>query len=326
VGHSTYTSASEDILRSRNASRRVTGQSFAYSAAIDSGTEHAQIHALMSPKRADGTPVVRESRDSAAHPNSVPIAVFMDITGSMGQEPKTFQQQLPNLMRLLTQNGYVTDPHVLFGAVADTSDRAVLQVGQFEASLEVDDDLERTWLAGGGAGSAHDCEAYQLVHYFALHHFRTDAWDRRQRKGYLFTVGDERYGDTVYPRHVREVMGGNLSSEVATRDVVAALQQRWHVFHLHAQQGSYRNIAFVIGGWRELLGEDHVVLLDQSRHVAEVIALVVGLVEGNVDMAAARVHLSQLGADADAVTLIAEALGRVAERGIRLRDEAAAEA
>ena len=322
MGYSSYTHQTDHVLRSRNATRGVTGQSFAYTAAIDNGTAPQQIHPLMSPRQADGTAVTRESRDSDAHPASVPIAVFMDITGSMKEEPKTFQQQLPNLMRLLTQNGYLADPQVLFGAVADTSDRAVLQVGQFESSVEIDDDLERTWLAGGGAGSASHCEAYQLVHYFALHHFRSDAWDRRQKKGYLFTVGDERYGDAVHPRHVREVTGDVIPSEVATRRVVAALKERWHVFHVHAQQGSYRDNQFVIGGWRELLGEDHVILLDQSRHVAEVIALVVGLVEGTVDMAAARVHLEQLGADADAVARIAEALGRVAARGIRIRAEA----
>src|SRR5690606_17085408 len=96
---------------------------------------------------------VRESRDSADHPEALAIAVLFDVTGSMGNVPRTLQTKLPDLLGLLLRKGYVEHPHILFGAIGDaTCDRAPLQIGQFEADNRMDDDLERILLEGGGGG------------------------------------------------------------------------------------------------------------------------------------------------------------------------------
>ncbi len=60
---------------------------------------------------------IRESRDSAEHPESLPVMVFFDVTGSMGTIPRVFQDKLVKLMTLLTTTGGLTDPQLLFGGV-----------------------------------------------------------------------------------------------------------------------------------------------------------------------------------------------------------------
>ncbi|MGW2196439.1 hypothetical protein ACWCSH_29415, partial [Streptosporangium sp. NPDC001682] len=45
--------------------------------------------------------VLRESRDSAEHPDSLAVAVLFDVTGSMGGVPRTLQTKLPDLLVLL---------------------------------------------------------------------------------------------------------------------------------------------------------------------------------------------------------------------------------
>ena len=59
-------------------------------------------------------------------------------------------------------------------AIGDAvSDRAPLQVGQFESGLEMDMWLTRIWLEGRGGDLP---ESYTLAHWFGAHHTATDAW------------------------------------------------------------------------------------------------------------------------------------------------------
>src|SRR5512145_1408591 len=157
------------------------------------------IDPLMNPYRVS----IREARDSEHHPRSVPVIVAFDVTASMGHIPTRFaKESLGRLMSQLVEHGWVTDPQILFGAVGDAvSDRAPLQVGQFESGLEMDLWLTRIWLESGGGDLA---ESYLLVHWFAAHHTATDAWDKRRKKGYLFTIGDAP-NKSLTPHHVRRV-------------------------------------------------------------------------------------------------------------------------
>jgi hypothetical protein len=322
MGHSSYTIdthvnyshavSDRALLRSRSGTAALT----AHTIDIQEGRAARGVHAKMNPRQA-----TRESRDSAAHPNSTPVAVFFDVTGSMKTIPALFLKRLPSLLQMLALRGYVPDPQVLFGAVGDAvSDDGPVQVGQFESSTEMDADLERVWLEGGGGGGRK--ESYELAHYFVARHVATDAWEKRRRKGYLFTIGDEGFYGEIPARIAREVFGDDNAETLRTSAVVKELQERWHVFHLVAEQGSYRHDAEIRKQWTDLLGEDHVISLEDSAKVAEMIGLAVGLTEGTVQAATARADLAQLGlTEADADQLIA-ALAKVADRGIRIREEA----
>ncbi|HME66727.1 MAG TPA: hypothetical protein VKG61_17700, partial [Streptosporangiaceae bacterium] len=152
---------STDVYDAAARFRAATGASaFAYS---DSGA--ARVHDTLDPH---GVPV-RESRDSAEHPQSLAIAVLFDVTGSMRDVPRTLQAKLPQLLGLLLRKGYVTDPQIMFGAIGDaTCDHAPLQIGQFESDNRMDGDLGRILLEGGGGGQK--TESYELALYFMARH------------------------------------------------------------------------------------------------------------------------------------------------------------
>jgi hypothetical protein len=104
---------STDVYDAAARFRAATGASaFAYS---DSGA--ARVHDTLDPL---GVPV-RESRDSAEHPQSLAIAVLFDVTGSLRDVPRTLQAKLPQLLGLLLRKGYVTDPQIMFGAIGDAT-------------------------------------------------------------------------------------------------------------------------------------------------------------------------------------------------------------
>ena len=86
-----------------------------------------QVHPLMDPHGVK----FRESRDSADHPNSLPIIFALDVTGSMGKIPEMLaKQELPHFMEGLMSAG-VPDPQIMFVAFGDAfCDNGPLQVGQ----------------------------------------------------------------------------------------------------------------------------------------------------------------------------------------------------
>src|SRR6266536_4548759 len=167
---------STDVYTAAARFRAATGASaFAYS---DGGAR--RVHPALDPHGVD----IRESRDSAEHPQSLAIAVLFDVTGSMGSVPRTLQAKLPQLLGLLLRKGYAKDPQILFGGIGDaTCDRAPLQIGQFESDNRMDDDLSRILLEGGGGGQK--TESYELAMYFMARHTSIDCLEKRGKRGYL---------------------------------------------------------------------------------------------------------------------------------------------
>lgn len=307
---------SDDAYRDKNAVRssRVAsgGAAFAYTDDVIKGVAPKAVHAAMAPTKAASVrspfvgQVMRESRDSDAHPTSLAIGVFFDETGSMGGIPVTLEKKLAGLMALLTQKGYVAHPQILFGAIGDAnSDKVPLQVGEFESGAEMDDDLDKIYLEGNGGGQ--NKETYELAHYFFLKHTSIDCYEKRGVKGYFFTMGDEAPYDYVRKAHVKDLIGDTLEADLLTADVIKQLEERYHVFHIIVEQGSYPHNTVIEGTWTKLLGE-RVLKLEDADNVAELIALTIGLTEGTIDIDAGVSHLKDIGVDAKGIKAVTSAL------------------
>ncbi len=297
-----YSYWSDDAFQTRQDSRRSTGQTaFTYDAYVRA-TGQARVHSQMDPFGA-----TRESRDSAGHPDSLAIGVMFDVTGSMGSVPRVLQAKLGNLMRVLVEKGYVAHPQVLFGAIGDAHcDMVPLQVGQFESGLEMDDDLGKIYLEGGGGGQVY--ESYELAMYFFALHTSIDCFEKRGRKGYLFTIGDEKPYAAVQSEHVLHHIGDRMPSNLPTKRLVRELQKRYHTFHIIPTNTAHGRSSDVQGCWRALLGE-RVLLLEDEAAVCETIALAIGLSEGTaIDLANGVDDLVRAGHDRGAAVAAAKAL------------------
>ena len=279
---------STDVWSAAASYRAASGTSaFAYS---DSGARTA--HPALDPKGVTH----RESRDSAEHPRSTPIAVLFDVTGSMGGVPRVLQTKLPQLLGLLTRKGYATDPHIMFGAVGDaTCDRVPLQTGQFESDNRMDDDLARIVLEGGGGGQKR--ESYELAMYFMARHTDLDAVRRRGRRGYLFLIGDEMPYPRVNPREVRKFIGDDLREPIGTEALIAELQRTFDVYFIIPAAAGWGGDREILARWRALLGQN-VIELDDLDAVCETIALTVGLGEDSIDLDAGLADLTAVGSTA----------------------------
>ena len=128
----------------------------------------------------------REARDSEAHPNSTPIIIGVDVTGSMGYlSTQIIKESLNEFMQKMYSTDIIRDPQLLFAAIGDAkSDSAPLQVTQFESDIRIADQLLDLWLEGQGGDIPED---YELVWYFASKHTDIDCYNKRKEKGFRYT-------------------------------------------------------------------------------------------------------------------------------------------
>jgi hypothetical protein len=246
------------------------------------------------------------------HPNSVAIGVVFDVTGSMGGVPVELQKKLPQLMGLLLRKGYVQDPQILFGAVGDVfSDRVPLQIGQFESGIEMDDDLGRLYLEGGGGGSFE--ESYDEALYFFARHTSIDCFEKRGKKGYLFVIGDEMPYAKTGVAEIEKVIGDDLPRALSIEEVVREAREKYHVFFVIPHGTSHGTDPKLRKRWESLLGKENVIMLPNADGVCEAIGLAIGLIEGTANADALDDDLVDAGASSSTAHAVAAALGPLAK-------------
>jgi hypothetical protein len=243
------------------------------------GYETKAVHEIFTSKKLDiamdpAGAQLRESCDSEEHPNSVAIGLSLDLTGSMGSIPHHMVKEgLPHIMGTIIQRG-IADPQLLFMGIGDHEcDRAPLQVGQFESNDELLDKwLTDIYIEGGGGGN--NGESYMLAWYFAARHTSIDCWNKRKQKGFLFTIGDEPVLKELPAAAQKKIMEHGQFSDVSSAVLLEEAQVTYHVYHLHVKQGSHGRSEDVMGGWKQLLG-DNLIIVDDTEDIPKVIADIV---------------------------------------------------
>ena len=151
-------------------------------------------------------------------------------------------------------------------------------------------------------------ETYELAMYFMARHTSADCYEKRGKKGYLFTIGDEKPYPFVQKKHVRKLIGDRLEADLPIETVISAVQQRYEHFHIIPTSTYHGKDPQIQARWQELLGE-RVLLLDDEAAVCETIALAIGLCEGTIgDLYRASADLRDVGYDTAAVDSASVAL------------------
>lgn len=172
---------------------------------------------------------MRESRDSDEHPHSTPIAIGLDVTGSMGYLPEQIiKEGLNELMKKLYASSTIRDPQLMFAAVGDVDDRAPLQVTQFESDIRIAEQLLELWLEKGGGDYPED---YSLFWYFLAKHTDTDSMKKRNRKGYAFTIGDAPNHQTLRAADIKKIFNDETKS-LSLQETVDLCEKSYNLFHI----------------------------------------------------------------------------------------------
>lgn len=236
--------------------------------ALSTNTREKKMDSLMNPMN-----VVRECRDNADHPNSVPLLLVLDGTGSMRSVPQDFiRDGLPTMMKTLYDAG-LQDVAVCFSCVGDhVYDRFPFQVGQFEADdQKLDQWLISTCIESGGG--SNEGESYGLAWAFAINQIQSDAWEKRRQKGIIITIGDEPNLKSYPSGKLNHILGGQQNDE-SDKSLLLKVQEKWEVFHIdlnHRNASENRDSAQY---WINMLGQRAITDLrnyqDIPKRVAEI--------------------------------------------------------
>ena len=211
---------------------------------------------------------VRESRDSETHPQSFPVIIALDVTGSMLRIPEYLVKEgLPNIVSSIIQKGF-NDPQIMFIAIGDHEcDAYPLQISQFESGdKELDYWLMNTYLEAGGGGNLG--ESYLLAWHFAAHHTETDSFIKRGKKGLLITIGDEPCLQNIPGSALKNIFGeGQYSRNNSASELYQKASEKWNCFHIHVMETNSGSRQFVMDGWKQMIG-DNLIIVDRHNKIS----------------------------------------------------------
>jgi len=234
----------------------------------------------------------RESRDSDEHPNSIPIIIGLDVTGSMGTVPHhLIKNGLPNMISNLIKNN-IQDSQILFMGIGDhKTDSAPLQISQFESS----DDLLDKWLTSiyiEGRGGRNGGESYMLAWYFASQYTSIDSYEKRNKKGYLFTIGDEPVFNSISKSNLKLIFKDkfkninqsltfdniwennidNKNDKFLTIDLLNEAKKLYNIYHIHVKQTKNGKIESTIEKWKNLIGNNNLLIAEKREDIPNIIS------------------------------------------------------
>jgi len=216
---------------------------------------------------------IRESVDSADNPNSTPVIIGLDVTGSMSPVLDVMARKgLKTICEEIYERKPIQDPHICVLGIGDVEcDEAPFQATQFEADIRIFEQLEKIWLESGGGGNSF--ESYILAWYFAKYRTKTDSFSKRGKKGFIFTIGDEQVTPKISANHFKEHLNDGDMRSYSAQELFDLVFPEWHVFHVIVKQGSHASRAFdaVLQSWQDVIGSQRVVPLDDHTKIGEVI-------------------------------------------------------
>lgn len=207
--------------------------------------------------------IMRECRDSDEHPNTLPVILALDVTGSMGSSAVAVAKQLGKIMESIYSDKTVSDVEFCMMAIGDLAyDASPIQMGQFESDIRIAEQLDAIYFEGHGGGNNY--ESYTAAWYMGLNHCDLDC-QKRGRKGIIITLGDE-LPNPYLPKSGRSsglafVTGDKLQGDVETTELLPQVREKFDVYHISVNDRNssyeYNNrTGKVDTQWRELLGEN----------------------------------------------------------------------
>lgn len=193
----------------------------------DYSTQDMFVSRAVAPEL-DPKNVMRECVDSEEHPNTIPVIIGLDVTGSMGAAGVEVAKSISKIIEDLYTK--YTDIEFMIMGIGDLSyDRGPIQISQFESDIRIADQLDKVWFERGGGGNSF--ESYTAAWYMGLYHTKLDCWNRG-KKGIIITTGDEPMNPYLPVRPLANVTGDSLEVDIDTKELYNAVTEKYDIFHI----------------------------------------------------------------------------------------------
>ena len=223
---------------------------------------------------------IRESCDSVEHPESIPVIIALDVTGSMHSVVHSCIEQLNKFITTAYDKKVIKDMHLMFMGIGDTAfDDAPVQMTQFESDIRIAEQLAKIYIESGGGGNNH--ESYIAAWYAAAKMTKTDSFIKRGVKGFLFTIGDEEITPKLTREHIQKFINDSEETSYTADELYQLVTKYYNVFHIVVEEGSHARSCLdkVVNSWKTVIGQ-HLVMLPNVNDLSEAIISTLQLANG----------------------------------------------
>jgi hypothetical protein len=227
--------------------------------------------------------VVRECCDSKEHPNTFPVILALDVTGSMGQTAVEIAKRLNEIMTKLY--GQIKDVEFMIMGIGDLAyDNYPIQASQFESDIRIAEQLDKIYFEFGGGGNSY--ESYTAAWYFGVHHTELDCW-KRNKNGVIITIGDEQLNPHLpilsWRSGLAAVTGDTLQADVETKDLYPEAAKKFDIYHINVNHRGGYDQRGITESFLEYLDEDHFRTIDRVDDIAdEIVKIVVAASDNDI--------------------------------------------
>lgn len=227
-------------------------------------------------KDLDPMNVMRECLDTEEHPNTVPVILALDVTGSMGSAAMEVSKKLGMIMESIYESGNTPDVEFCIMAIGDLyCDDAPIQISQFESDVRIAEHLDKVYFEGGGGGNSY--ESYTAAWYMGLNHCKLDCW-KRGEKGIIITMGDEKINPYLQKSKLKNTVGDSVQADVETKYLYEEASEMFDIHHISVDDDDtcyerYNREGAIDKSWKPILGEKyHVSTIDGLQNmISEII-------------------------------------------------------
>ena len=225
--------------------------------------------------------IMRECCDNDEHPNTVPVVLGLDVTGSMGDAAVEIAKKLNVIMTKLYEK--VTDVEFMIMGIGDLSyDDCPIQISQFESDIRIAEQLDKLYFEFGGGGNGF--ESYTVAWYMGSRHTKLDCLSRG-KKGIIITIGDEQLNPYLPLRGrycgLEDATGDKLQADIETKDLYEETSKKFNIYHLDVQHGRRWDEDEIETSFKKYLKDDHFRRVSMDSIANEIVDIVVSEVENN---------------------------------------------
>ena len=175
--------------------------------------------------------VIRECVNSKEHPNTLPVILALDVTGSMGTACKRTAEALGPIVLNLMEKHKERDIEFMIMGIGDVEcDSCPIQASQFESDVRISKAIDKIYMEHGGGGNRY--ESYSAAWYFGLNQTKLDCYDKQGRKGIIITMGDEPLNPYLERTGLNEATGKSEQARVDTKDLYASAKDKFDIYHI----------------------------------------------------------------------------------------------
>ena len=171
---------------------------------------------------------IRECVNSDEHPNTIPVILALDVTGSMGNSCKECAEALGVIMSNLYEK-YKDIEFCVMGIGDLAYDEAPIQMSQFESDVRIAESLDKIYMEHGGGGNSF--ESYTAAWYMGLNRTKLDAHNQG-RKGIIITMGDEELNPYLPKKQLNNIVGSTEQNDIETPELYKSVIEKFDVFHI----------------------------------------------------------------------------------------------